>query len=122
MINMLVNHPEVEKHDLYSLERLLFGASPMPEAVLRRAMSVLPSTKFVQAYGQSEAAPLMTLLDHRYNTFDGPYAGRAKSAGRAALGCEIRIVDTEDNEVPRNTVGEICGRGADGHVGVLEAT
>jgi acyl-CoA synthetase (AMP-forming)/AMP-acid ligase II len=112
MINMMVNHPEVEKHDLSSVERLLFGASPMPEAVLRRAISVMPRTKFVQAYGQSESSPLMTLLDHRYNTFDGPNAGRAKSAGRAALGCEIRIVDADDNEVPRGTVGEICGRGA----------
>jgi long-chain acyl-CoA synthetase len=111
MINMMVNHPEVGEHDLSCLERLLFGASPMPEAVLRRAMQVLPGTKFVQAYGQSEAAPLMTLLDHRYNTFDGPFAGRAKSAGRAALDCEIRILDHEDNEVPRGVVGEICGRG-----------
>jgi acyl-CoA synthetase (AMP-forming)/AMP-acid ligase II len=112
MINMMVNHPDVAKHDLSSVERLLFGASPMPEAVLRKAMSVMPGTKFVQAYGQSEASPLMTLLDHRYNTFDGPDAGRAKSAGRAALDCEIRIHDLDDNEVPRGVVGEICGRGA----------
>jgi long-chain acyl-CoA synthetase len=112
MINMLVNHPEVAQHDLSSMERLLFGASPMPEAVLRQALRVMPGTKFVQAYGQSEASPLMTLLDHRYNTFDGPNAGRAKSAGRASLGCEVRIHDSDDNEVPRGTVGEVCGRGA----------
>jgi long-chain acyl-CoA synthetase len=111
MINMMVNHPDVGRHDLSSLKRLLFGASPMPEAVLRRAMEVLPGTTFVQAYGQSEASPVMTLLDQRYNTFDGPYAGRAKSAGRAVLDCEIRIHDPDDNEVPRGTVGEICGRG-----------
>jgi long-chain acyl-CoA synthetase len=111
MINMLVHHPEVRNHDLSSLERLLFGASPMPEAVLRRAVDVLPGTKFVQAYGQSEASPVMTLLDHRYSTFDGVHAGRAKSAGRAVLDCEIRIHDPDDNEVPRGTVGEICGRG-----------
>ena len=99
------------KYDLSSVERLLFGASPMPEAVLRRATEVMPGTKFVQAYGQSEASPVMTLLDHRYSCFEGPYAGRAKSAGRAVLDCEIRIHDPDDNEVPRGTVGEICGRG-----------
>ncbi len=111
MINMMVHHPDVTKYDLSSVERLLFGASPMPEAVLRRATEVMPSTKFVQAYGQSEASPVMTLLDHRYSCFEGPYAGRAKSAGRAVLDCEIRIHDPDDNEVPRGTVGEICGRG-----------
>ncbi len=111
MINMMVNHPDVTKYDLSSVERLLFGASPMPEAVLKRATEVMPSTKFVQAYGQSESSPVMTLLDHRYSCFDGPYAGRAKSAGRAVLDCEIRVHDPDDNEVPRGTVGEICGRG-----------
>jgi long-chain acyl-CoA synthetase len=111
MINMLVNHPEVAKYDLSTVERLLFGASPMPEAVLRRAVDVMPRTKFVQAYGQSEASPVMTLLEPRYNTFDGPHAGKVKSAGRAVLGCEVRIHDADDNEVPRGTVGEICGRG-----------
>ena len=53
--------------------------------------------------------------------FEGPLAGRVKSAGQAVLGCEIRIFDADDNEVPRGTVGEICGRGADGHAGLLEA-
>lgn len=112
MVNMMVHHPDVAKYDLSSVHRLLFGASPMPEAVLRRATEVMPATEFVQAYGQSEASPLLTLLDARYNTFDGPNAGRAKSAGRSGLGIEVRIHDADDNEVPRGTVGEICARGA----------
>ena len=53
----------------------------------------------------------MTLLDHRYHSFEGPHAGKTRSAGRAVAGCEVRIVDLDDNEVPRGTVGEICGRG-----------
>ncbi len=111
MVNMLVHHPEVAHHDLSSIERLLFGASPMPEAVLRRATEVMPRTKFVQAYGQSEASPLLTLLEARYNVFEGPDSGRVKSAGRSGLGIEVRIHDPDDNEVPRGTVGEICARG-----------
>jgi long-chain acyl-CoA synthetase len=111
MVNMMVFHPDVSKYDLSSVRRLLFGASPMPEAVFRRATEVMPATEFVQAYGQSEASPLLTLLDARYNTFDGPYAGKVKSAGRSALGVEVRIHDPEDNEVPRGSVGEICARG-----------
>ncbi|HEX3989734.1 MAG TPA: AMP-binding protein, partial [Acetobacteraceae bacterium] len=55
MINMLVNHPDVAKHDLSSMERLLFGASPMPEAVIRRAAEVMPGVQFCHLYGQSES-------------------------------------------------------------------
>ncbi len=111
MVNMMVHHPDVGTHDLSSVERLLFGASPMPEAVLRRATEVMPRTKFIQAYGQSEASPLLTLLDPRYNTFEGPDSLKVKSAGRSGLGIEVRIYDPDDHEVPRGTVGEICGRG-----------
>jgi long-chain acyl-CoA synthetase len=111
MVNMLVNHPEAGRHDMSSLARLLYGASPMPEAVLRRAFEVLPATRFVQAYGQSEASPVVTVLDHRYHSFEGPYAGKLRSAGRGVLGCEVRILDENDVEVPRGTVGEICCRG-----------
>ena len=112
MVNMLVHHPDVTRCDVSSLRKVLYGASPMPEAVIRRALAVMPGVRFTQAYGQSEASPVMTLLPHDYHCFEGPLAGRMKSAGQAVLGCEIRIHDADDNEVPRGVVGEICGRGA----------
>jgi long-chain acyl-CoA synthetase len=111
MINMVVSHPAVEAADTRSLRFVLYGASPMPEAVIRRAFEALPHTGFVQAYGQTEAAPCMVYLPSEFHTLEGPKAGRLKAAGRAALGCEVRIHDLNDIEVPRGTVGEICGRG-----------
>jgi long-chain acyl-CoA synthetase len=111
MINMMVNHPEVANHDLSSMERLLFGASPMPEAVIRRAADVMPGVRLVHLYGQTESSPVLTALDPKYMCFEGADAGRVKSAGNAVLDCEIRIHDQDDNEVPRGTIGEICARG-----------
>jgi long-chain acyl-CoA synthetase len=111
MVNMVVNHPRAGEFDLSSLKHVLYGASPMPEAVVKKAMQVIPDAAFQQAYGQTEAAPVMTLLDPQWHVFDGPNAGRAKSCGQAIPGHEVRIVDEHDNEVPRGTVGEICGRG-----------
>ena len=55
---------------------MLYGASPMPEAVIRRAFEALPHTGFVQAYGQSEAAPCMTFLPRECHALEGPKAGR----------------------------------------------
>ena len=108
MIQMLVDHPDVSGYDLSSLERILFGASPITEAVLQRAMSTLPRADFAQAFGMTELAPIATLLgadEHRAGT-------RLRSAGRAAPHTEVQIVDADGNEVPRGTVGEIAVRGA----------
>ena len=111
MINMIVNHPEVERTDTSSLKRLVYGASPMPEALIRRAFVALPATGFVQAYGQSEAAPCMTFLYPDRHAVEGPKTGKLKSAGQAAMGCEIVILDANDDPAPLGQVGEICGRG-----------
>ncbi|MEV8313403.1 long-chain fatty acid--CoA ligase [Streptomyces sp. NPDC059900] len=110
MIQALVDHPGLGEHDLSSMRSIVYGASPIPEPVLKRAMDAFPDVAFSQAYGMTEAAPMATLLtgeDHR--------AGRRlRSAGRAAAHCEVKIVDPGGNEVPRGTVGEIALRG--GHI------
>ena len=111
MINMLVHHPDLAAYDMSSLEWLLFGASPMPEAVLRRAFAVLPRAKLMQAYGQSESSPCLTLMPPQYLALEGPNAARLKSAGRGLAGLDIAILDENDQEVPRGTVGEVCARG-----------
>jgi acyl-CoA synthetase (AMP-forming)/AMP-acid ligase II len=107
MIQMLVDHPEVANHDLSSMRAVLYGASPITEALLERAMKAFPQADFIQAYGMTELAPVATILsaeDHRRGD-------RPRSAGRAAAHAEVRIVDSDDNEVPRGTVGEVVVRG-----------
>ncbi|MFZ5781537.1 MAG: acyl-CoA synthetase [Pseudomonadota bacterium] len=112
MINMLVNHPRFAEFDISTLSFILYGASPMPEGVLRRALDVMPHVRLMHAYGMTEASPIVTLLDPRYTTLEGPFAGRLKSCGQAALACEIKVVDADRREVPRGTAGELAIRGA----------
>jgi acyl-CoA synthetase (AMP-forming)/AMP-acid ligase II len=107
MIQALADHPELPQHDLSSLRTIVFGASPIPQAVLERAMKAMPAASFVQAYGMTELAPVATLLPPSESAGD-----RLRSAGRAAPHAEVRIVDPLDNEVPRGTVGEVVCRGA----------
>lgn len=111
MMNALVNHPDINDYDLSSLESVAYGASPMPEAVIRRAMEVIPDCGFTHAYGQTECAPLSTHNGPENHVFEGPNAGMFKSVGRAALGVEIEICDEDGNELPRGEVGEVCVRG-----------
>ncbi|ODU07475.1 MAG: fatty-acid--CoA ligase [Pseudonocardia sp. SCN 72-86] len=110
MIQLLTDHPEIGRYDLSSLRTVLYGASPIAQAVLERAMKAFPNASFAQAYGMTELSPVATLLspdDHRRTCL-------LRAAGRAAPHSEVRIVDADDREVSRGTVGEIVARG--GHV------
>jgi acyl-CoA synthetase (AMP-forming)/AMP-acid ligase II len=111
MIQMVVYHPDVRKHDLGSLRYLIYGASPIQEKVLHDTMALLPGVKIFQAYGQTELAPVATILGPEHHSPQGSEAGMLRSCGRATLAVELKIVDAEGNEVPRRTVGEIAARG-----------
>ena len=111
MVNMLVNHAEITNYDLSTLRSVVYGASPMPESVIRKAMQVMPNTSFLQVYGQTETAPLITILASDRHTFEGPLAGKMKSAGQAGPGIDLVILDENNKPVAAGTVGEICMRG-----------
>jgi len=111
MVNMLINFPGFDKYDLSDFRRVMYGASPMPEAVLIKAMKLMPNCKFMQGYGMTETSPLITFLEAKYHTMEGPYAGRLKSAGRVGVAAELKIADENDNEVSRGDVGEVLTRG-----------
>lgn len=111
MVNMLVNHPDIANYDMTTLRSVMYGASPMPESVIKKAMDELPGTSFYQAYGQTEAAPAVTILSPDRHTFEGPLAGKMKSAGQAIIGVDLVILNEDSEEVAAGIVGEICMRG-----------
>ena len=111
MVQMLVDHPALQEYNLSSLQRVIYGASPISAAVLERAMKALPQADFIQAYGMTELAPMATILSAYYHTPAGQKADKIRAAGRACCHIELKIVDAEDNEVPLGTVGEVAARG-----------
>jgi long-chain acyl-CoA synthetase len=111
MITMLVNFPAAQDYDVSSLKQIVYGASPMPSAVIARALQVFPACGFAQGYGMTELSPGATLLDAKYHTLDGPLAGKLRSAGQPVYSVEVTVVDLDDNEVPCGVIGEIVVRG-----------
>lgn len=113
MLNMLLNHPAIDQYDTSSLRMVLYGASPMPLEVLRRAQGRL-KCHFAQAYGCTEASPVLTYLAPEDHSFEnaGEQFAPVKSGGRPVLGVEVKVVDAMDREVPVGEVGEIVARGA----------
>jgi long-chain acyl-CoA synthetase len=116
MINALLQVPTIRDYDLSSLQHILYGASPMPLEVLKKAMSVF-SCQFVQAYGLTEAGPTLTVLPweahlHALQAEPGsPEARRLTSAGQPLIGLDVRVVDEQGQEVAIGEVGEIVARG-----------
>ena len=111
MIQMLVDHPALARHDMSSLRRVLYAASPMSSAVLDRAIAALPLTEFVHAYGMTELSPCATALPWAGHTGESRAAGRHRSAGRPVIGCEVRIAGPDGQTLPSGEVGEILVRG-----------
>ncbi|WP_341348953.1 AMP-binding protein [Thermaerobacter marianensis] len=102
-INFL-RHPDFDRHDLSSLKKLYYGASIMPVPVLQELRRRLPGVEVYNCYGQSEIAPLATVL--RPEEHDA----RPASAGRPVLHVETRVVNPEMRDVPPGQLGEIVHR------------
>ncbi len=111
MLNRLLNNPAFDDCDLSSLTHCVYGASIMPEALLRRALLQMPGVRFAHSYGMTELSPAATSLPAKYHVLEGPLASKRKSIGQAILTAEIRIADSADQELPRGEVGEIQVRG-----------
>ena len=125
MLQALVDHPDLSKRDLSSLRNVLYGASPASEALIERATSALPDVGLLQGYGMTEVAAFLSALPREMHTAEGRKKKKLRSAGRASYHVQLRVVDEEDQEVPRGTIGEIIARGPNimqGYLNKPEAT
>ncbi len=93
-----------DRTDLSSLQKGYYGASIMPVAVLLELQRRLPGVKFWNFYGQTEIAPLATVLKPE------DQLRKAGSAGRPTLNVETRVVDAEMRDVEPGVIGEIVHR------------
>ena len=106
MLAMLLAQPDIEKADMSTVRTILYGASPMPLPVIKRAIE-LWGPRFVQYYGQTEAPLFITKLDEADHK--GPDS-RLLACGRPSADCEIRLIDDKDEEVAPGERGEIVLR------------
>lgn len=85
---------------------MLYGASPIPAALLKECIEIF-KCGFVQMYGMTETTGTIVALppeDH----IEG--LERMRSAGKALPGVEIAILDVDGKPLPPREVGEIATR------------
>jgi fatty-acyl-CoA synthase len=100
----LLRSPDLERRDTSKLRKGYYGASIMPEEVLREMQCRLPQVRLWNCYGQTEIAPLATVLRPE------EHAGRPTSAGKPVLNVETRVVDDDMQDVGPGEIGEIVHR------------
>lgn len=100
----LLRHPDFDGTDLSSLRKGYYGAAAMPVEVLKEILQRLPDLSLWNFYGQTELAPVATILPPHEQL------SHAGSAGRPVLNVETRLVDDDGSEVPVGEVGEVVHR------------
>jgi len=108
MLYVLLDHPDLDKHDLSSLETIFYGASAMSPTRLKEGIEKLGPV-FFQYYGQAECPMSITVMRKDEHDPDDP--ARLASCGRPVPYLTVRLLDDELNEVAPGEPGEICVRG-----------
>jgi acyl-CoA synthetase (AMP-forming)/AMP-acid ligase II len=101
------------------LKYLVYGAAPMPLPVLRRALAAWPRLNFVQVYGLTELAGVISALSPQAHR-DTAREDRLGSAGTLLAGAEIRVVDpATGQDATAGQPGEFWFRSAQRMTGYL---
>jgi len=104
---------------LSGLKYLLYGAAPMPLPVLRQALATWPGLNFIQVYGQTELAGVISALSPQAHR-DAAHQDRLGSAGTLLAGAQVRVVDpASGQDVAVGQPGEFWFRSAQQMMGYL---
>ncbi|GAA0829275.1 class I adenylate-forming enzyme family protein [Streptosporangium amethystogenes subsp. fukuiense] len=101
----LLSHPDLDKHDISSLNALGYGGAPAPPKLLERITEQLPSRAPSNGYGMTETTALAI------NNAGIDYLAKPDSIGLPMAVVEVKIADPLGDELPVGAVGELCLRG-----------
>lgn len=116
MLQAIVEHPGTGTADLSTMRGILYGGSPMSEALMRKVAGRF-RCGLSQTYGLTETSGFATLLrfdDHEAGMTAQPgstEAARIASAGYAVPGCEVAVVSEDGGMVGDGSPGEVVVRG-----------
>jgi fatty-acyl-CoA synthase len=110
VLSTVLNYDGRANHNITTKPRFVVAGAPPPAAFIQRMEEEL-GWDFIQIYGLTETAPIMTISapDHHY--VDGDYARRAR-AGVEVIGVDVQVLDDTGTPVPQDgvSIGEVCCR------------
>ncbi|VTU33694.1 Long-chain-fatty-acid--CoA ligase [Variovorax sp. SRS16] len=111
MLRMMIDHPDMRRRKLSTMTTILYGSSPMPEALVLEAREYLADARFTPCYGMTESTASVSSLPPYYTRPENWALGKANSIGRSLIACEMAVLDAEENKLPTGRTGEIVVRG-----------
>jgi fatty-acyl-CoA synthase len=110
VLRTILDYPDRARHDVRTRPRFAIAGAPPPAAFIERLEKDL-GWEFIQLYGLTETAPLLTIARPDHYTRREDWARRAR-AGVAGIGVEIEVRDEQGRAVPQDgqAVGEVCAR------------
>ena len=109
MMRSLAEEQERSPRGVRSLRMFGYGAAPASSALLRRFHTAFPHVELVSMYGATELSPMATAVNNAQRFVDDD--ARARTAGRALIGVDVRVVDERGGECATGAVGEVVVRG-----------
>ncbi len=110
VLRIILDYPDKDRHQITTKPRFTVAGAPPPAAFIERLEEEL-GWEFIEIYGLTETAPLLTVSHPDFNTDKDDYARRSR-AGVPTIGCEIVVLDDSGERVPQDnaSVGEVCAR------------
>lgn len=111
VLSTILNFPDRSNYTITTKPRFVIAGAPPPAAFAQRMEEEL-GWEFIEIYGLTETAPIITVSTPDFNTPAKDYSRRIR-AGVEAIGCDIQILDENNQPVPKDgaTIGEVCARG-----------
>jgi len=108
MLYAMLDHASPRRHDLSSLETILYGAAPMAPARIAEAVEEFGPV-LMQGYGQTECLGMCTSLrKDEHDPVRRP--GLLASCGRAVAGVRAEVLGPDGAVLPSGETGEVCVR------------
>lgn len=104
MIQMCLAERGVGADDFASLRKVVYGGSPIAEALLERGLATM-RCEFAQIYGLTETGNTAVCLPPSEHV---PGSPRMQAAGRPYPGFRAKVIDRDGHELPPGEVGEVC--------------
>jgi fatty-acyl-CoA synthase len=110
VLSTILNYGDKAKHKITTRPRFVVAGAPPPAAFIERLEKEL-GWEFIQIYGLTETAPILTVSTPDFVGAQDDYPRRAR-AGVEAIGVDIQVLDDNGQPVPMDntTIGEVCAR------------
>ena len=110
VLRTILDTPDPERFGIETRPRFTVAGAPPPAAFIERLETQL-GWEFLQLYGLTETAPLLTISRPDANTEREDWARRAR-AGVAGIGIDLQVLDDQGQPVARDgvAIGEVCAR------------